>query len=361
MLIKFKSKATQDLMMMDDLAKHLFKLIDMELGERGVISVAEIPAAITKLEAAMAADKVQHDHHHTQVVHHLNNNDENKPQEAPLHLGQRAYPLLDTLRQAYVGQADILWEKRQCAETTLRLKGKDIFVEAQHEDLYAAIDAMIDKLDRQVIKYKDKVQDHSRDALKYQETQQIDDDIALDISVTNNLFARESIGSTGLGAGVTIPHGSIKGLKHPLAAFIRLTEPIPFESPDGIALLSKRDIRQQLLSEQRPEGLWNSLVHRTFDEEFVKEATSAADLVGHLNFIHPNRIQILGSPKVRYYQHLPEENRKMGEMIALLPPCLMVCDGASPPADLEVTDTMHETVINSGTKKLKQFDLWNSD
>ncbi|KAM9985599.1 hypothetical protein ACTFIZ_000230 [Dictyostelium cf. discoideum] len=109
MLIKFKSKATQDLMMMDDLAKHLFKLIDKELGERGVISVAEIPAAITKLEAAMAADKVQHDHHHTQVVHHLNNNDENKPQEAPLHLGQLAYPLLDTLRQAYAGQADILW------------------------------------------------------------------------------------------------------------------------------------------------------------------------------------------------------------------------------------------------------------
>ncbi|MGY8527065.1 PTS IIA-like nitrogen regulatory protein PtsN [Paracidovorax citrulli] len=58
-------------------------------------------------------------------------------------------------------------------------------------------------------------------------------------TVTDNLFARESLGSTGLGAGVAIPHGRIKGLKQPLAAFMRLAEPIPFESPDGkpVALL----------------------------------------------------------------------------------------------------------------------------
>lgn len=51
--------------------------------------------------------------------------------------------------------------------------------------------------------------------------------------VTDNLFARERLGSTGLGEGVAIPHGRIKGLKQPLAAFVRLVEPIPFESPDG--------------------------------------------------------------------------------------------------------------------------------
>jgi len=51
--------------------------------------------------------------------------------------------------------------------------------------------------------------------------------------VSDNLFARESLGSTGLGHGVAIPHGRIKGLKKPVAAFIRLSEPIPFESPDG--------------------------------------------------------------------------------------------------------------------------------
>lgn len=51
--------------------------------------------------------------------------------------------------------------------------------------------------------------------------------------VSENLFARERLGSTGLGHGVAVPHGRIKGLKAPLAAFVRLAQPIPFESPDG--------------------------------------------------------------------------------------------------------------------------------
>ncbi len=51
--------------------------------------------------------------------------------------------------------------------------------------------------------------------------------------VTDNLFARERLGSTGLGEGVAIPHGRIEGLKRPVAALIRLAEPIPFEAPDG--------------------------------------------------------------------------------------------------------------------------------
>jgi putative sigma-54 modulation protein len=51
-------------------------------------------------------------------------------------------------------------ERRQRAECSLHLKGKDIFVESTHEDLYAAIDALVDKLDRQVIKHKCIVQEH---------------------------------------------------------------------------------------------------------------------------------------------------------------------------------------------------------
>lgn len=50
--------------------------------------------------------------------------------------------------------------------------------------------------------------------------------------VTDNLFARERLGSTGLGHGVAIPHGRIKGLKNPLAAVIRVKQPIPFDAPD---------------------------------------------------------------------------------------------------------------------------------
>jgi putative sigma-54 modulation protein len=50
----------------------------------------------------------------------------------------------------------------QKGEVTIHVPGKDIHVEESGVDLYAAIDAMFDKLDRQVQKYKQKVQDHHR-------------------------------------------------------------------------------------------------------------------------------------------------------------------------------------------------------
>jgi nitrogen PTS system EIIA component len=50
--------------------------------------------------------------------------------------------------------------------------------------------------------------------------------------VTDSLFARERLGSTGLGHGVAIPHGRIKGLKQPLAAVFQLANAIGFDAPD---------------------------------------------------------------------------------------------------------------------------------
>jgi PTS system nitrogen regulatory IIA component len=52
-------------------------------------------------------------------------------------------------------------------------------------------------------------------------------------TVFDSLFAREKLGSTGLGQGVAIPHGRIKGLKDATGAFLRLATPVPFDSPDG--------------------------------------------------------------------------------------------------------------------------------
>jgi putative sigma-54 modulation protein len=51
-------------------------------------------------------------------------------------------------------------ERRQRAEVTLHVKGRDIFIEQADEDLYAAIDQLMDKLDRQVMRHKDRLQDH---------------------------------------------------------------------------------------------------------------------------------------------------------------------------------------------------------
>ena len=54
--------------------------------------------------------------------------------------------------------------------------------------------------------------------------------------VTDSLFARERLGSTGLGHGVAIPHGRIKGLKAPLAAVFQLDQAIGFDAPDEQAV-----------------------------------------------------------------------------------------------------------------------------
>ena len=51
--------------------------------------------------------------------------------------------------------------------------------------------------------------------------------------VYDALFAREKLGSTGLGQGIAIPHGRIKGLKEVRGAFLRLATPVQFDAPDG--------------------------------------------------------------------------------------------------------------------------------
>jgi len=51
--------------------------------------------------------------------------------------------------------------------------------------------------------------------------------------IFESLCARERLGSTGLGKGVAIPHGRVKGSRHVQAAFIRLRKPLPFDAADG--------------------------------------------------------------------------------------------------------------------------------
>lgn len=72
------------------------------------------------------------------------------------------------------------------------------------------------------------------------------------------LFAREKLGSTGLGQGVAIPHGRARGLKEAAGVFIRLKNPIPFDAPDGkpvqslfVLLVPEQatDLHLQVLSE----------------------------------------------------------------------------------------------------------------
>lgn len=103
MLITFKSHAAQDLIMMRDLAVTLLGIIGKHLGERGVITTEEMPRAIQKLEAAVSDAKRNHPAEAS--VNEAKGDDEDEP----LHLGQRAYPLLDMLRASQREGVDVLW------------------------------------------------------------------------------------------------------------------------------------------------------------------------------------------------------------------------------------------------------------
>ena len=57
-------------------------------------------------------------------------------------------------------------EGRQRAECNIHVKGNDLFAESSHADLYAAVDELMDKLDRQVVRHKDRKQEHHHETAK---------------------------------------------------------------------------------------------------------------------------------------------------------------------------------------------------
>ena len=57
-------------------------------------------------------------------------------------------------------------EGRQRAECNIHVKGSDLYAESSHFDLYAAVDELVDKLDRQVGRHKTRVQNHHHEAPK---------------------------------------------------------------------------------------------------------------------------------------------------------------------------------------------------
>jgi len=94
-------------------------------------------------------------------------------------------------------------------------------------------------------------------------------------TVFDSLFAREKLGSTGLGQGIAIPHGRIKGLKEATGAFLRLAAPVPFDSPDGkpVSLLFVLLVPEQA-TEQHLQIL--SELAQRFSDRACRDALSAA-------------------------------------------------------------------------------------
>ncbi|MFD1710271.1 HPr kinase/phosphorylase [Ottowia sp. GY511] len=75
---------------------------------------------------------------------------------------------------------------------------------------------------------------------------------------------------------------------------------------------------------------------RRFDEVAVREAQSSADLVGYLNYIHPYRVQILGTREIAYLTNAAPEDcaRRISRIVTLEPPVLVLCDGQAAPEAL---------------------------
>jgi HPr kinase/phosphorylase len=95
---------------------------------------------------------------------------------------------------------------------------------------------------------------------------------------------------------------------------------------------------EALFEEFRPALHWEWLAghahpERHFDDAAIRDAQSAADLVGYLNYIHPNRVQIVGRREVAYLKNDSAEvtERRVSRIITLDPPVLIVADGQLPP------------------------------
>jgi HPr kinase/phosphorylase len=72
---------------------------------------------------------------------------------------------------------------------------------------------------------------------------------------------------------------------------------------------------------------------RRFDDAAVRDAQSAADLVGYLNYVHPYRVQIVGRREVKYLSEnaAEDQERRISRIVTLEPPVLIAADGVTPP------------------------------
>jgi Hpr(Ser) kinase/phosphatase/PTS IIA-like nitrogen-regulatory protein PtsN len=240
-------------------------------------------------------------------------------------------------------------------------------------------------------------------------------------TVFDSLFAREKLGSTGLGQGVAIPHGRIKGLKEAVGAFLRLAAPVQFDAPDGkpvnllfvllvpeqateqhlqilselAQMFSDRAFREQLAAAADAAAIhalftgWEGPCSRRASRSCLSTTgtaaaaagqrqprrthfavnhahSSPADLVGHLNLIHPDRIQVIGAPEINWAtkQHAVRVSRHMEEIIAAHPPAVIVADGCAIPAPVreacEKSDTALFSTPHSAAVVIDLLRMWLS-
>lgn len=106
MLYKFKSKAAADLIMLEPQGRQILEIIGKTPGNNGIVTAAQIPGAISALEAAVAASEAQ------PPMPEGKNADDEEDQGGrtdTVKLRQRAAPFIDMLRKSAAEKADVVW------------------------------------------------------------------------------------------------------------------------------------------------------------------------------------------------------------------------------------------------------------
>jgi hypothetical protein len=107
MLVIFKSAASGDIAYFDDVAKHMIELMGKDVTDKGVVTVEQLPAAIARLEAAIAGDRPQHREH--LLADETKETDPDGNERPHVSLTRRAQPLLEMLREALKEKEPVTW------------------------------------------------------------------------------------------------------------------------------------------------------------------------------------------------------------------------------------------------------------
>lgn len=112
MLVTFKSKAAAEVLMYEEHAKRILDMLDKDV-KRGIITAAETPNAIAKLEAEIAESRLHPTSEEVRrdvMAHHGEEGDDNEHEPAEfVSFATRVYPLLEMLRAARSEKHDVMW------------------------------------------------------------------------------------------------------------------------------------------------------------------------------------------------------------------------------------------------------------
>ncbi|MFN3439755.1 MAG: DUF1840 domain-containing protein [Acidovorax sp.] len=103
MLYKFKSRAAADLIMLEPQGRQIVTLIGKTPGANGIVTAAQIPAAIAALEAAVLADEAQ------PPLDDETEDAANEERKDTVRLRQRAAPFIDMLKRSAAENVDVVW------------------------------------------------------------------------------------------------------------------------------------------------------------------------------------------------------------------------------------------------------------